>query len=465
MISRRRLLIILTTYSISFFFAILIAMVFSSNVDKGYESIPVMIFSNIIIFSLSFFGAGKFSDFWSKYLHSKDINTGLTYIITSFLDDIRNAYSINEMVNSIQINLEKKGDCSVLLIDSEKDYVIYNSPSNITQDEKLYSVLSRNFSRLHVDGCYFFDQDLGLLSDSNNARGFFIVFNSIKLFVFCNATRIFSTVIFEMLFEELKKFYTRYNAIIPLSEIDELSQEWSMVADTQKAFLPQTLPSIDKLDMDVYFKPLINVSGDYYTVLEISKTKSLILLGDVSGKGFSAALIMGIVINIVKTMGNKTDLPNLVYEIDNAIKNMHFDDKYTVLFVALLDTENMTLSYINASIADICILTDNPAGYKAKWLESTCSIIGLIDIGNLEIKTVPLFWGDVLFFATDGLCECVDKNGVELGCSEVFNTTIANSAKKDPTSFIHDINALAFDYTGGKKFRDDITILVLKVKR
>ncbi len=465
MITKRRLIIIITTYSTSFCFAILVALMFSYNVDVGYEPLPFMILSNIIIFTLSFFGAGKFSDFWLSNLHKKDLQSGLTPIMTMFVEDVRNSYSIDEIVFSVQNILEKKGDCSVLLIDTEKDYVIYNSPSNITQDEKVFLVLKRNFARLDTDGYYFFDSDLGLLSDTETARGFFIVFNTIKMFVFCNSTRIFAPVIFEIVFEELKKFYTRYKTIRDLSGIDELSQEWTMVAETQQAFLPQTFPVIEKLDIAAYYKPLINVSGDYYTIIEISKSKTLVLMGDVSGKGFSAALIMGIVINIVKTIGNKTDLPNLIYTIDSTIKAMNFEDKYTVLLVALIDTEHMTLSYINASIADALILTQNPAGYKVKRIKSNCSIVGLIDIGALEVKTLPLFWNDVIFIATDGLTECVNNYGVEFGCSEIFDETIKDSATKDAKTFIKNITTLANEYKEDNKFKDDITMLVIKVEK
>ncbi len=465
MITKRRILIIFTTYTIIFFLSLLIVMMFSYDINSGFESIPYMALSGVVIFTLALYCAGKFSDFWSSHLHNKDLDSGLTTILNTFVNEVRSSYSIDEIISAIKTILEDKGDCSVLLVDGAKEYVIYNSPSNITQNEKTFHSFVRNFSHLEKDGYYFFDENLGLLSEPDDARGFFILFCDIQLIIFCNSTRMFAPVIFELLFEELLKFFKRYKTILSLSSIDELSQEWAMVAETQKSFLPQTLPTIHKLDMAVLFKPLINVSGDYYTIIELSKTKTLVLLGDVSGKGFSAALIMGIVINMVKTIGATTNLPDLVRAIHKTIKDMHFQDKYTVLFVGIIDTEIMKLSYINASMADPCLLTQSPLGYKIKKLKANCGIVGLIEIENIEVTSVPLFWNDVLFLATDGISETTDKNGIELGSTRLYANTIKQSAAMDPQTLISNIDELARTYNGGKKFKDDITMLAIKVEK
>ncbi len=465
MITKRRTIIIFITYSFLYCISVLLAMMFNYSPEEGFESVPVMVFSSFVIFTLAFFGAGKFSDFWSSRLHKKDLQSGLTSIVSAFIDDLRRSYSMDELVGSIQDKLEKRGDSSILLVDNKKDYVIYNSVSLVAQDEKILTKMRRQFSQSLCDGYYFFDEDLGLLSESEQARGFIVICDDLHLIVFCTSARIFAPVIFEILFEELKKFYKRYKTIANLTQIDELSQEWAMVADTQKSFLPLNMPTIDHLEIAEYFKPLINVSGDYYTVIELSKTKTLVLLGDVSGKGFSAALIMGIVINIVKTVGKNTDLQTLVLTIDKTIKDMHFEDKYTVLFVGIIDTENMNLSYINASMADICVLTKTPLGYNSKHLLPNCSIVGLVELEKPEVITIPLFWDDVIFLATDGISETTDNSGIELGETDLYAKTIKLSAEKSPREFIQNIENLLYSYSEGRKFKDDITMLVIKVER
>ena len=93
------------------------------------------------------------------------------------------------------------------------------------------------------------------------------------------------------------------------------------------------MPEVRRLELASYFRPLVNVSGDYYTVLPLDEHKTLVMLGDVSGKGLAAALVMGLVLNTVKIMEDKEDLVSVIYSIDRAIKDMKLQDKYTVLFI------------------------------------------------------------------------------------------------------------------------------------
>ena len=463
--NKRNNQILLITYSITFLASFLVVLLLNNQLERFMLIYPSVIFTNTVIFIMFFFGAGKIADVLIISSKKRELNTGLTVILTEFTSKLRESYFIDELVIHMQEILEKKGDCSILMYNSNKQYVIYNSASPVINEKHIYDVVLRNFERFTDEGYYFFDKDIGLLSDNKDARGFFIIFDDIRLFIFSNSTRDFAISSFQILYQEFKHFNMRYETLTELSRVDELFLEWNMIADTQKSFLPTPLPTINRLDMAVFFQPLINVSGDYYTVIPLTPTRSLVLLGDVSGKGFSAALIMGIVINLVKTIGESTDLPTLVTTIEKTIKSMHFQDKYTVLFVVIIDTLKMELTYINASMADINILTETPGGYNIKNLPSNCSILGLVELGEVTTQTCPLFWNDVLFLATDGISEGAIEYGIELGHTAIYETTIKESANKTPQEFIDDINALALAHTGGRKFKDDITMLVIKVER
>ncbi len=463
--NKRNFQILLIVNVIAFLTAFTVSALINNQLGRYMILAPSVIVTNISIFVLFFLGAGKLSDLLINNLKVKELNTGISTIFSEFIEKVSVAYFIDEVVLSVQEILEKKADCSVLMYDSKKKYVIYNSQSLVISEKKGYEVVIRNFDRFTEEGYYFFDEELGLLSDNKNARGFFCVFSDIKFFVFCNSVRYFPKAVFAELFKELIQFYNRYEVLTDLSSIDELSLEWNMIAETQRSFLPRPLPSINRLEMAVFFQPLINVSGDYYTVIPLTPTRSLVLLGDVSGKGFSAALIMGIVINMVKTVGTTADLPTLVKTIEKTIKSMHFQDKYTVLFVGIIDTQEMELTYINASMADICILTETPNGYNIKNLPSNCSILGLVELGEVTTESCPLFWNDVLFLATDGISEGSNEYGIELGDTDIYENTIKDSAKKTPQEFIDDVIALAESHSGGKKYKDDITMLVIKVEK
>ncbi|MFI3258034.1 MAG: SpoIIE family protein phosphatase [Spirochaetales bacterium] len=478
MIRKRYAIFIVCIYFLAFLFALFLTIVFNDDTmgiirlfswegfgveTTSVENIVFFIVSGVTLFSLSFVAARKCTDIYLANIKTKESAGRETTLFMDFINDVASVFSVDELVQLLQKHLENKADCSVLLIDIEKKYVVYNSPTNIASDEKTFEKIQRNFTQSWQEGFYFFDDDLGVASDAQNARGFFVIFAGFQLFIFCNYTKLVAPFVFPLFFEKLKNFGNSEAPVRQIREADQLAQEWATVAETQRSFLPTVLPTVKHLDMAEYFRPLVNVSGDYYTAIPLSESETLILLGDVSGKGFSAALIMGIVINMVKNIDNKKDLPKMVRIIDKAIKSMHFQDKYTVLFVGIIDTQKMELSYVNASMSDPLILTKADGGFKMKKLQSNCGIVGLIDLDDVEVSTMPLSWDDVILLASDGISEVMDDQGVELGNTQLYIDKLKEFAPLNAHNFIRRITDLAISYCGGKKFKDDITMLVIKV--
>ncbi|MCH5295043.1 MAG: SpoIIE family protein phosphatase [Treponema sp.] len=394
----------------------------------------------------------------------KTLYSGETALITEFIERLRVCYSLDDFYEAIAQVLEQKGDCSVMYIDRSKDYVLYNSPDRLTCAQSTLDTLSLNYAEDWRRGIYFMGSDLGVVTDSHTARGFFLVNDKHHLYVFCRYTRLFDSTIFNRLFDEFCRFQSRSHTIADLSEISSLSKEWQQLADTQQSFLPAVMPRIDHLSVAAYYRPLVNVSGDYYSVLPITPSKTLLMLGDVSGKGLAAALVMGLVMNTVKIMEDKEDLPKMIKAVDKAIKGMKLQDKYTVLFLGIVDTERMTIRYINASMSDPIIITKSPTGYRIKPLTSNCSLVGIIDLDDVDVAEQRLFRGDVILMASDGVSEVMNEEGVELGDTQLYKDTITSSAKKHPKEFINDVEHLVFTYNGDKKLRDDVTMLVAKVE-
>ena len=397
-------------------------------------------------------------------LEKRTLYSGETSFISNFIKRLKYCYSFEDLYEAVGECLEINADCSVLFINSEKNYVLYNSPNKITNDENVLLTLRMNFPASWKDGFYFIGDNYGIVTTAKKARGFFLVYDHYQMYVFCRYTKLFDPVIFERLYNEFIQFYSRVKTISDLSQISALSNEWQQLASTQKSYLPAKMPSVKHLKLGCYFRPLINVSGDYYTVLPIDEDKTLVMLGDVSGKGLAAALVMGLVMNTVKIMEDKTDLPAMIRAIDKAIKGMKLQDKYTVLFLGIVDTKKMTIKYVNASMSDPLIITRAPDGYRIKPLPSNCSLIGIIDLDDIVVAEQKLFRGDVIFMASDGVSEVMDETGVELGTTKLYENTIKNSASKLPQAFIKDLVDLIMNYNGNKKLRDDVTMLVAKIE-
>mgnify|MGYP002624632276 FL=1 len=352
----------------------------------------------------------------------------------------------------------------VIEIDRTNNYVLYNSPNRLSSSQEVMDKLSQYYPLSWNEGIYYLGENFGIVSKVQHARGFFLACGGRHFYVFCRYTRRFDLEIYPKLFEEFSRFQIRAETITGLSEISELSKEWEQLAQAQRSFLPQQMPEPNRLKLAAYFRPLINVSGDYYSVLPIDEHKTLVMLGDVSGKGLAAALVMGLVMNTVKIKENKEDLPGIIQAVDKAIKGMHLQDKYTVLFMGIIDTQKMTIRYINASMSDPIVVTRSPDGYRIKSLSSNCSIVGIIPIDDIEVSEQRLFSGDLIMMASDGVSEVMNADKVELGDTEVFTDTIKKSASKEPQEFINDIVDLVMTWNADTHLHDDLTMLVAKIQ-
>lgn len=397
------------------------------------------------------------------FLRDLFFNRGDTQLLVSFVDRLRFCFTIGDLISAFREILERRADSTIMFMDMSKRYMVYNSPTIIGMDQHVFDELVRHYESWN-DGIYFFDDNLDLISDHRKSRGFFIVSGNLHCYVFVRFVRNMDREIFPQIYTEYSNFLKRNETIEKMFAIAAVSKEWSMVAETQRAFLPKKLPDMPKVELAAYFKPLVNVSGDYYDVLPIDEDRTLLLLGDVSGKGLAAALIMGIVVNTIRIMEKKDNLELAVRTVDGAIKGMKLQDKYTVLFLGLLDTKKMELSYVNASMADPLIISETKAGRQIRRLGSNCSVIGILDLDEVGVDTVKLLPGDVILMASDGVSEVSNEQGEMLGDTEGWIDFVVDESRCPAQEFVQKLSDLVFKHAAGTKLRDDVTVLVAKVQ-
>ena len=396
-------------------------------------------------------------------LRFRAFRKGETRLLSDFIDRLRFCFTTDDLIRAFRETLEFSADCTVLLIDMSKRYMVYNSPGIIGADPGVFADLVRRYDQC-VDGVRFFDEKLDLVSDNTRARGFFVVKGDLHAYFFLRLVRVMESEIFAQVDAELASFLKRNETIEKMFSIAAVSREWALVAETQRSFLPRTLPATERLELAAHFQPLVNVSGDYYDVLPIDADRTLLVLGDVSGKGLAAALVMGVVVNTIRIIEDKTDLQALVRSVDAAIKGMRLQDKYTVLFMGIVDTADMTLRYVNASMADPLIISETGAGRQIRRLPSNCSIIGILDLESVPVAEARIFPGDVILMASDGVSEVPDAAGEMLGDSERWIEFVTEESARPVGDFVDALAALVAVHAGGVKLRDDVTMLAARVR-
>lgn len=458
----KKRLVSIGVYFVSVILFIALALLLIPLKQNNLFSIYSVLVIAVVYIGIIFL-AKKVEDVLLEKVRYDSLESGETVILKDFIERLRFCYSLEDFYLAVAECLERKGDCSVMFIDRAKNYILYNSPNRITTSDFTRERVENYFSETWLDGYFFFDKSLGIISKPKRARGFFLCAEQHHFYVFCNYTRLFDDSIYNQLYEEYQRFISRTRTISELSEIAATTKEWQQLAETQQAFLPQVIPNIPKLKIATYYRPLVNVSGDYFSILPIDSSRTLLMLGDVSGKGLPAALIMGLVMNIVKILEDKEDLVGVIKAVDKAIKGMHLQDKYTVLFLGIIDTDAMKIRYINASMSDPIILSPSPNGYRMKPLTSNASLVGILDMGDVNVQEKRLFRGDSILIATDGVSEVMDDSGVELGDTDIYKKTLIAGAAKSPQEFVDDIVDLIWKFNGDKKLHDDVTMMIAKV--
>ncbi len=436
-------------------------IIFVASANSGFLGTSI---AAVVAYLIVFIARRRLFVLYDARLYRSILGAGVSRLMFEFVERIRTCFTMPEFVAAIRESLEKSLDASVVLIRSNTWEVVYASPSALTSEPGLVPALKHNYRELS-EGLVFMDERLNLTVSNAGARGFFVLCKGYYFFVFSRVSPYVDYDAYRVMYGELLIFFDRVITVSKLFEIAALTKEWRQIAETQRTFLPEMLPEQPKLTLAAYWRPLVNVSGDFYDALRIDDDRTLLVMGDVSGKGLAAALVMGIVINTVRMANDKTDLAGLIRACDEAIRGMGFDDKYVVMFLGLVDVRTKRLRYVNAAMPEQYIVVRTVKGPVVKRLASNCGIVGLVSIASVEVEEIALRTDDVIVLSTDGLTEIVSAEGVALDQSPEFTRLMGSALDSGIDEFTERLATLGETYVADKKLRDDITILAAKVGR
>ena len=162
--------------------------------------------------------------------------------------------------------------------------------------------------------------------------------------------------------------------------------------------------------------PAKEVGGDFFNYFALSESETVVLVGDVSGKGVGAALLMASVQATIRArLSVERDLARLVDALDREMESEEPLAPYYTLFLAVLDGPSGRLRYVNAGHNTQIVLRHD----GAEWLSSTGRPPGLYPGGGFEEREIQLRGGDALFLFTDGLVEAEDESGEPFGIDRI----------------------------------------------
>jgi sigma-B regulation protein RsbU (phosphoserine phosphatase) len=241
-----------------------------------------------------------------------------------------------------------------------------------------------------------------------------------------------------------------------------LLHEMEIARNVQQHLLPQALPPIPGLDYAGYCRSADLVGGDYYDFLPMPDGGLLFTLGDVSGKGIAAAVMMASMQASLRSQVVRApaSIATLIKEFNKVVYSFSTADKYSTLFCGLLDVSARKLTYVNAAQVRPMVLRRGDG--QLERLEGGGLPVGLMDGSEYEQGEVLLQPGDAVLCFSDGISEATNAKGEMWDESEVEK--IARTCNGLTAQQMIDLLVGATDrFTGEAKQADDMTVVAIRV--
>jgi sigma-B regulation protein RsbU (phosphoserine phosphatase) len=253
-----------------------------------------------------------------------------------------------------------------------------------------------------------------------------------------------------------------------LNEHDQLvsiQNDLNISRDIQQAILPKKFPPFpNEPNFDIYASMVAakEVGGDFYDFFLIDKHRLGFVIGDVSGKGISAALFMAVSRTLIRATGLKGDSVSECMEyVNNLLCKESVSSMFVTVFYGILNTQTGEVDYVNAGHNPPYLLSEEGIS-KVEMTDGLA--LGVLDDFSFESKTLQLKKGDQLLLYTDGVIEAFNLENKAYG-EENFENFLKENLSNPVETIIKKSFADVNEFVDGAPQSDDITLLGLTFKK
>ena len=251
------------------------------------------------------------------------------------------------------------------------------------------------------------------------------------------------------------------NLLVLLEVADRLTlkNDLEIAREIQLAMLPQRTHATPGLEAAGRTRPANTVGGDCYDILPLADGRVLVVLGDVSGKGSPAALLMALFLAMLRTLAAE-NLPatGLVTRLNRLVHDQTPGSRFITLFLVVIDPQTGTCTYVNAGQTPPLVRRSD--GTTERLLTGGMAL-GMFEGATYESAQLELAVGDLLVMYSDGVTEAENPDGQpfdEIGLRSVIDTHC--------TEGVDDLGATIFAeverYAQNTKLADDLTVLAVR---
>lgn len=245
-------------------------------------------------------------------------------------------------------------------------------------------------------------------------------------------------------------------------EQTRLETELALAAQIQLQLLPQTPPVIPALDLAAFSRPALQVGGDFYDFIDHGNSQLTFVLGDVSGKGMSAAMLMAMTRTVIRSKANVRPIPTpeAILRYSNEIMYQDFTEvgMFCTVFVGQYDPINQTLTYANAGQSPILFC---PSHGNAQLMEADGPALGVLPMSISEDCIIPFQPNDVLIMASDGFNEARNTQGDMYGFDQLLHLAEC-STRQTASEIAQTFYETVVAFSQGQSQDDDQTLVVVK---
>lgn len=249
------------------------------------------------------------------------------------------------------------------------------------------------------------------------------------------------------------------------SEYRAIRRDLEGAKQVQESFFPPSNISIPCIGSETFYQPAYGLGGDYYDILQLQGGRWGIAIGDVSGKGISAALIMASLHATLRAQAfhPHSDPSALIGQVNRLVHDSSPPDFFVSLFYAEYEPATRILQYVNAGHLPPIVIRSRKGRTQAFYLKSTDVPVGISQRSKFPAAAFQLHIDDLVVAYTDGITEVENRAREMYGIPRLERLLRSSSgapAEKVIDLILEEVSAFA----DGQPQRDDITLVVMRVQ-
>jgi sigma-B regulation protein RsbU (phosphoserine phosphatase) len=245
-------------------------------------------------------------------------------------------------------------------------------------------------------------------------------------------------------------------------QMQRIEQELAIAAQIQARLMPLQPPDLEGIDIAAWNRSCGEVGGDFYDFIDLPHGNLGIAVGDVSGKGFPAAILMATARTALRVQAeNIYAMREIMRRVNRALCRDTRAEQFVTLFYAVLNIQGKVLTYVNAGHNYPLLFR----GDQVILLSVGGAPVGVFDDATYEEEVIKLLPGDLLVLYTDGFTDVLNDEDVIFG-EERLRQAIVRNRDLSADEIVHKLEAAIAEFTGRPNGDDDDrTMVALKVEK